>query len=813
MKSLSLLLCSFLISYASLNAQSNWSTPISLGSGIFYSMEARDNSVHVAYGDGTIRYRRSTDEGSTWSAPFTIGSGTIYLDRPICVDGNNVYLVYFRDFNTVSDWCCARNLGNLYMRKSTDGGATWLPQVQLTTARGAYRVAMITEGQNVYLSWMDYRSGTTWDLYFRKSNDGGQTWQNEVKLVNGNNSVGAERPDIVVIGSSVHLFWMSAFDNLPPCYTMPNCSEVFYKRSLDGGQTWGPDTRLNLTNNYAARPISTVIPPSTVITSWEGEDGTGQNEPYVLRSIDNGSTWETVQRMRDLPGEASHQNVAAGGNNAHLAWHDERETGNRNIYYRQSNDQGATWGPEEAVSNAPGDSEVPVLCTTTHYVHVVWADNRNGSYQPLYSRRLVAPTAGFSSAPATGCAPTTVQYTNTSIGDPTSFKWYFPGGTPDSSDVENPSITYSISGTYPAFLTVKNAAGSDTRTVLSAVTIKPTPTVNTPSLIPVCSGSPIAITFSGTPGANFTWTNSNPAIGLSAAGTGNLFFNTTASTSNETGLITVTPNLAGCIGTPAAFEISVLPTPVLSDPTNVEICAGALVEVHFNVVPAGSFVSWTNSNPTIGLAASGVGDISFFTNNVNSVQTSVISVNSSLSGCNSIEQSFTTTVNPSVVAGFSSTTNGAIVSFSNSSSNATSFLWDFGDGTTSTQPNPAHTYSNDGAYNVTLTVTGPCGASNITHPVVISTVDTQTPDWIELFKLFPNPNNGLFNLEMRGQAQDKLEFTLLNAEGQSVSRETLDFRTGALARTFDYRHLPAGVYKLNVQAGKGSFFTKIIVKQ
>jgi PKD repeat protein len=729
MKRIALLLCSFLISYASLSAQTNWSTPISLGSGIFYSMEAKGNSVHMAYGDGTIRYRRSTDEGSTWSAPFTIGSGTIYLDRPICVDGNNVYLVYFRDFITVTDWCCPRNLGNLYMRKSTDGGATWQPEVQLTTARGAYRVAMITEGQNVYLSWMDYRSGTTWDLYFRKSSDGGQTWQNEVKLVNGNNSVGAERPDIVVLGNSVHLFWMSAFDNLPPCYTMPNCSEVFYKRSLDGGQTWGPDTRLNLTNNYAARPISTVIPPGTVITSWEGEDGTGQNEPYVLRSIDNGSTWETVQRMRDLPGEASHQNVASGGNNVHLAWHDGRETGNRNIYYRQSNDQGATWGPEEAVSNALGDSEVPVLGTTTHYVHVVWADDRSGSFQPLYSRRLVGPTAGFSSTPATGCAPTTVQYTNTSTGDPTSFKWYFPGGTPDSSDLENPSITYSTPGTYPAFLTVKNAAGGDTKTVLSAVTV--------------------------------------------------------------------------------------LPTPVLSniEPEYTGYCPYIPAEVYFNVVPVGSLVSWTNSNPATGLAASGVGDISFLTNNVDTIQTSVISAHATLSGCNSPEQSFTITIYPEAVAEFSSMTNGTTVSFFNNSSYADVFVWYFDDGDTSTLPNPVHTYSNNGTYNVMLAVSGYCAGDYVIHPVTVSTVDTQTPDWIESFNLFPNPNNGLFNLEMRGLAQDKLEFTLLNAEGQSVSRETLDFHTGALARTFDYRHLPAGVYKLNIGTDKGAFFAKVIVKQ
>ncbi len=372
------------------NAQ--WSTPISLGNGLFKSLASGDSFVHMANGSGTITYRRSIDEGTTWSSPTTIGNGTIYLDRPICMDGLNVYIVYFRDFVTVTDWCCPRNLGNMYMRKSNDGGATWQPEIQLTTTQGGYRVGIISAGSNVYLTWMDFRSGTTWDLYFRKSTDGGVTWQPEYVLVAGNNSVGAERPDIVVKDSTVHVLWMSAFNNLPPCYTMPNCSEVFYKRSLDYGTSWGPDTKLNTTPAYAARPIATLTGSNTVIVSWEGEDGTGENEPYTRRSTDNGTTWDSVQQWRNLLGEASHQFVASLGGTVHLAWHDERDSANKEIYYRASNDSGATFAAEELVSNAPGESAVPILGTTTNYVHAIWSDDRSGSSKPWYSRRGISAT-------------------------------------------------------------------------------------------------------------------------------------------------------------------------------------------------------------------------------------------------------------------------------------------------------------------------------------------------------------------------------------------------------------------------------------
>ena len=59
------------------------------------------------------------------------------------------------------------------------------------------------------------------------------------------------------------------------------------------------------------------------------------------------------------------------------------------------------------------------------------------------------------------------------------------------------------------------------------------------------------------------------------------------------------------------------------------------------------------------------------------------------------------------VASFSSNIAvGNLVSFTNQTSNGVSYVWNFGDGTTSTAVNPTHTYATSGSYNVTLTSTG-----------------------------------------------------------------------------------------------------------
>lgn len=389
----------FALTGFTVNAQ--WSTPVQIGNTLFCSVAADNNStVHIAYGDGSISYKRSTDEGTTWSSPITLGSGTIYYDKPIYVDGLNVYVVYFRDFVAVSDWCCSRNMGNIYMRRSTDGGITWQPEAQLTTSQRGYRVSVHAVGSNVYLTWMDYRSGSTWDIYFRKSIDGGATWQPEVNLVAGLYSFGEERPDIYVKGSSVHLFWMSSLDNLPPClipgtsYSLPQCSEVYYKRSLDGGNTWGANIRLDMGNSYDGRPIAVIVNTDTLIVTWEGDDGVGL-EPYTRRSSDNGTTWEPIQQQRSNIGQASHPWIISLGSSVHLAWYDSRVSTNLEIYYIASYDAGTTWSSEELISNYPGRSEAPVLATTANYVHAIWADDRSGSFEPWYSRRGISFTTSI----------------------------------------------------------------------------------------------------------------------------------------------------------------------------------------------------------------------------------------------------------------------------------------------------------------------------------------------------------------------------------------------------------------------------------
>jgi PKD repeat protein len=79
----------------------------------------------------------------------------------------------------------------------------------------------------------------------------------------------------------------------------------------------------------------------------------------------------------------------------------------------------------------------------------------------------------------------------------------------------------------------------------------------------------------------------------------------------------------------------------------------------------------------------------------------------------------TITAPPALTVGFSFMTTGLNASFSNTSANAVSYTWHFGDGQSSTQANPMHSYGNNGTYTVMLIAQNQCGADTLTQSVTL----------------------------------------------------------------------------------------------
>ncbi|MEM7103207.1 MAG: PKD domain-containing protein, partial [Bacteroidota bacterium] len=90
-------------------------------------------------------------------------------------------------------------------------------------------------------------------------------------------------------------------------------------------------------------------------------------------------------------------------------------------------------------------------------------------------------------------------------------------------------------------------------------------------------------------------------------------------------------------------------------------------------------------------------------------------------GCgNCYTETITITVLPAPVANFSVANSGLTANFTDlSTGNPTSWMWDFGDGNSSTSQNPSHTYTNAGSYTVCLTVTNNCGSDTLCEDILL----------------------------------------------------------------------------------------------
>ncbi|MBL7798812.1 MAG: hypothetical protein JNJ90_20105 [Saprospiraceae bacterium] len=175
--------------------------------------------------------------------------------------------------------------------------------------------------------------------------------------------------------------------------------------------------------------------------------------------------------------------------------------------------------------------------------------------------------------------------------------------------------------------------------------VNPKPSMNQPDNITVCGGSPVSVTFSSaTPTTTFSWTNDNPAIGLPPSGTGNINYVSPKVPGPQTATITVTPQYTNgitCPGDPVTFQITLTGSSV-DDPPDITVCPGTPVSVAFSGNAAS--YSWANSNTTIGLAASGSGDIAFNADGSPLQQTAIVTVTPQ--PCPFVSQNFSITVLP-----------------------------------------------------------------------------------------------------------------------------------------------------------------------
>jgi PKD repeat protein len=157
-------------------------------------------------------------------------------------------------------------------------------------------------------------------------------------------------------------------------------------------------------------------------------------------------------------------------------------------------------------------------------------------------------------------------------------------------------------------------------------------------------------------------------------------------------------------------------------------------------------------------------------------------------------------VNAAPTAEFSFSGIEYTVEFLNGSVNSTSYLWDFGDGNTSTENNPSHTYTSTGTYIVSLTAAYMDCNDLITHEVSLPMVgiNNQLLENNEAFTIFPNPSDGLITIRMTDQAHGTVSVTVFNTLGKIIHESTTSNLTENHTINLDLSNQPKGIYYIKI---------------
>jgi PKD repeat protein len=343
-------------------------------------------------------------------------------------------------------------------------------------------------------------------------------------------------------------------------------------------------------------------------------------------------------------------------------------------------------------------------------------DNENNQNSDSVNIDVTAAplNVNFTPSPASGQAPLTVVFAGVATGGspPYSYNWDFGDG--NSSSDQNPSHTFSQAGDFNVILTVTDDADaseshSDTITAYE----NPDPPVASATAVPTMGQTPLQVSFSGavsggTPPYTYSWdfgdggssNNQNPPHTYYQSG-------------NQTAVLTVKDNENETDTDSILLNVSDVPLLVslTADPTSGQ----NPLRVNFSGQATGGTppynFSWdfgegaATSDQTHGQAVT-----QSHTFQQNGLYRVVLTVVDSQNIENSNYVEVTVTSNPLDAVLSASTTFGEVplsVDFTGSAEGGSppyTYEWNFGDGHTSKEQNPTHTFTQNGDFLVTLTV-------------------------------------------------------------------------------------------------------------
>jgi PKD repeat protein len=347
-------------------------------------------------------------------------------------------------------------------------------------------------------------------------------------------------------------------------------------------------------------------------------------------------------------------------------------------------------------------------------------------------------------------------------------------------------ITVNASGTYEVTYTDANGCSATSASVMVTVNPNPAaPTISANGPTTFCTGDSVVLTSSESNG-NVWAPNMETTQSITVMNSGS--YSVTYTDAN------------GCSATSATTTVSssAAPAPTVQVNGATSLCPGETVTL--TASPADSYL-WSPGGETTQSIT------------VNAAGTYFVTVTNT-DPCNGVGASSSTTVTMLAAPVASFTYNVPVVNqygFTNASTGATLYSWDFGDGDFSSNANPTHIYAASGTYTVTLVATSANGCTDTTTQVVNFVSGVEEEAAFGGMTVYPNPATETVNIAVSLNTISEVSVIAYDMTGQVLINEQQNLMNGQSTLQYNTTEWSNGIYFFQVTAGDVTNTVRVVI--
>lgn len=329
------------------------------GSNVYIVWRDIDSSVVPA--NPEIYFSRSLNGGVTFEAPQNISQSPGTSANPrIAASGQHVYIAF-------------GDTGGTFLAHSENGGETFLPKVNLTAAFGLQLGSsgwLAAAGENLYMVWRQNTGGAD-DIFMARFGSYGATLLGTQNVSESPSPAHSIDPVVFASGNSVYVAWSDP--------VVGSSNDIYFRRSIDGGVGFG--SVKNISNNDGLSRFPSLAADGTKVWLAWTDRTLGNDEVLFARSADAGDSFEPALNLSNNATGSVDPVVAARGNSVYVAWADVpsgAEINKLDIYLNTSVDSGFSFDPslvKNASETMPVLSRAPRVVVTDAMLCVYWGES------------------------------------------------------------------------------------------------------------------------------------------------------------------------------------------------------------------------------------------------------------------------------------------------------------------------------------------------------------------------------------------------------------------------------------------------------